>query len=88
MFHGFDVMPHALVLVKLSVPNSGAAVDKVQVKDEAKLAPKDGEKVKVGDAEYRFRTFGCMTMEPLPEAETMEWRNRPDPPRCTTRSWA
>jgi hypothetical protein len=33
----------------------GEAIDKEQIKDEAKLAPKDGEKLKVGDKELTWK---------------------------------
>ena len=34
-----------------------AAIDKSQIKDEAKLAPKDGDKIKVGDAELVWKKY-------------------------------
>ena len=34
---------------------TGEAIDKEQIKDEAKLAPKDGEKLKVGDKELTWK---------------------------------
>ena len=39
--------------------DSGEAVDKVQVKDEAKLAPTDGDKVKVKDKELTWKKQQC-----------------------------
>lgn len=41
--------------VPSDAPDSTQAVDKQQIKDEAKLEPKEGDKVKVGDRELAWR---------------------------------
>lgn len=35
--------------------NPGETIDKEQVKEEGKLSPKDGEKIKVGDKEFEWK---------------------------------
>jgi len=51
-----------LVIAGIPLPDgvsSGDAVDKEIVQEEAKLAPKAGDKVKVGEVEYTWKTLTC-----------------------------
>ena len=51
-----------LVLASIPLPDGqggGEAIDKEQVKDEAKLKPKAGDKVKVGDKELTWKEHTC-----------------------------
>src|SRR5438874_5055300 len=51
-----------LVLASIPLPDGmggGEAVDKEQVKDEARLKPKAGDKVKVGDKELTWKEHAC-----------------------------
>lgn len=51
-----------LVLAHIPLPDGqggGEAVDKEQVKDEAKLKPKAGDKVKAGDKELTWKEHAC-----------------------------
>src|SRR5258705_5257507 len=47
-----------LMLAPIKLADSGAdEIDKQQVKDEAKLAPKEGDKAKAGDAELTWKAI-------------------------------
>src|SRR6059058_3935248 len=51
-----------LVLAPIPLPDGqggGEAVDKEQVKDEAKLRPKAGDKVRVGGKDLTWREHAC-----------------------------
>jgi hypothetical protein len=48
-----------LAPISLGGEDAGAAVDKQQVKDEAKLEPKDGDKSTVGTAELAWKKYSA-----------------------------